>query len=139
MISGLAEAVSFERGRNKLKTVERELAPPAPEFSKAEIKRLRIEVLDCTQLEFASLLNVDIGTFAIGNKACESHPAPFTVFWRSFLRSPKLLRSGRVLKKMLSDEISSLLLIPQFDCDKACTRNLLINNQRTSGLLGREV
>jgi putative transcriptional regulator len=62
LISGLAEAVSFERGRNKLKTVERELAPPAPEFSKAEIKRLRIEVLDCTQLEFASLLNVDIGT-----------------------------------------------------------------------------
>jgi putative transcriptional regulator len=62
LISGLAEAVSFERGGTKLKTVERELAPPAPEFSKTEIKRLRIEVLDCTQLEFASLLNVDIGT-----------------------------------------------------------------------------
>ncbi len=62
LISGLAEAVGFERGETKLKTVERELAPPAPEFSKAEIKRLRIEVLDCTQLEFASLLNVDIGT-----------------------------------------------------------------------------
>jgi DNA-binding transcriptional regulator YiaG len=62
LISGLTEAVSHERGEKKLKTVERKLAPPAPEFSKAEIKRLRTQVLDCTQLEFASLLNVDIST-----------------------------------------------------------------------------
>lgn len=62
LISGLTEAVTHERGKTKLKTVERELAPPAPEFSKAEIKRLRTEVLDCTQLEFASVLNVDVGT-----------------------------------------------------------------------------
>jgi putative transcriptional regulator len=62
LISGLTEAAAHERGETKLKTIERELAPPAPEFSKAEIKRLRTEVLDCTQLEFASLLNVDIGT-----------------------------------------------------------------------------
>lgn len=62
LVSGLNEAVKHERGETKLKAVERELAPPAPEFSKAEIKRLRTEILDCTQLEFASLLNVDIGT-----------------------------------------------------------------------------
>ncbi|MCX7977888.1 MAG: hypothetical protein N2578_02680 [Bdellovibrionaceae bacterium] len=62
LISGLTEAVAHERGEKKLKTVARELAPPAPEFSRAEIKRLRTEVLDFTQLEFASLLNVDIGT-----------------------------------------------------------------------------
>ncbi|MFZ4403252.1 MAG: helix-turn-helix domain-containing protein [Pseudobdellovibrionaceae bacterium] len=62
LISGLSQAVAFERGQVKLKTVERELAPPAPEFSKAQIKKLRTEILDCTQLEFASLLNVDIGT-----------------------------------------------------------------------------
>ncbi len=44
LISGLTAAVAHERGEIKLKTVERELTPPAPEFSKAEIKRLRTEV-----------------------------------------------------------------------------------------------
>jgi len=62
LIKSLGDAVAHERGEIKLKTVERELAPPAPEFSKAQIKRLRVEVLHFTQLEFASLLNVDIGT-----------------------------------------------------------------------------
>lgn len=62
LVKGLTDAVAFEKGDLKLKTVERELAPPAPEFSRAEIKRLRTHVLHFTQLEFASLLNVDIGT-----------------------------------------------------------------------------
>lgn len=62
LVKGLTDAVAFERGETKLKTVERELAPPAPEFSRTEIKKLRIEILHFTQLEFASLLNVDIGT-----------------------------------------------------------------------------
>lgn len=62
LIKGLGDAIAHEHGDIKLKTVERELAPPAPEFSKAQIKRLRVEVLQLTQLEFASLLNVDVGT-----------------------------------------------------------------------------
>jgi len=62
LISGLIEAVAHERGEIKLKAAERELTPPAPKFSRTEIKRLRTEVLVCTQLEFASLLNVDVGT-----------------------------------------------------------------------------
>lgn len=62
LIESLTDAVAYERGEKQLKTVERELAPPAPEFSKSEIKKLRTEILHYTQLEFASLLNVDIGT-----------------------------------------------------------------------------
>lgn len=62
LIDGLRHAVAHERGEEKLKTVERELAPPAPEFTKNQIKKLRTEVLHYTQLEFASLLNVDVGT-----------------------------------------------------------------------------
>jgi len=62
LIDGLKQAIAHERGEIKLKTTERELAPPAPEFSKADIKKIRVEVLRYTQLEFASLLNVDIGS-----------------------------------------------------------------------------
>lgn len=62
LIESLDDAVAFERGDRKLKTSERELTPPAPEFSKAQIKHIRTEILKYTQLEFASLLNVDIGT-----------------------------------------------------------------------------
>ena len=62
LIDGLTHAIAHERGQKKLKTVERVLAPPAPEFSKNQIRKLRTEVLQYTQLEFASLLNVDVGT-----------------------------------------------------------------------------
>ena len=62
LIESLTESLAFERGQTKLKTVERELAPPAPEFSKSDIKKIRTEILHCTQLEFASFLNVDLGT-----------------------------------------------------------------------------
>ena len=62
LIQGLQEALAHERGDTQLKTVERVLAPPAPKFSKSEIKKLRIDILHYTQLELASLLNVDIGT-----------------------------------------------------------------------------
>ena len=34
LIDGLTAAVAYERDEAALKTVERELAPPAPEFSK---------------------------------------------------------------------------------------------------------
>jgi putative transcriptional regulator len=62
LIESLTDAVAHERGELELKVVERELAPPAPEFSKNEIRKIRTEILHYTQLEFASLLNVDIGT-----------------------------------------------------------------------------
>ena len=62
LIKSLNDAVAYERGEKQLKTVERKLAPAAPEFSKIEIKKLRTEILRYTQLEFASLLNVDVGT-----------------------------------------------------------------------------
>ena len=62
LIESLNSAIAHERGEIKLKTVDRELAPPAPKFSKNQIKKLRVDVLHYTQLEFAFLLNVDIGT-----------------------------------------------------------------------------
>ena len=62
LIDGLKQAIAHERGEIKLKTAERELAPPAPEFSNSEIKKMRVEVLNYTQLEFTSLLNVDISS-----------------------------------------------------------------------------
>lgn len=62
LISSLKEAVDHKRGKVKLKTVSRSLAPPARKFTKAEIKYLRSDVLHLTQLEFASLINVGVGT-----------------------------------------------------------------------------
>ena len=62
LIESLNSAIAHERGEVRLETVERELAPPAPEFSKNQIKQLRTQILHYTQFEFASLLNVDIGT-----------------------------------------------------------------------------
>lgn len=62
LISSLSEALDHKRGNAKLFSTERELTPPAPKFSKSEIRKLRTEVLKLTQLEFASLLNVDLGT-----------------------------------------------------------------------------
>jgi DNA-binding transcriptional regulator YiaG len=62
LIDGLKHSIAHERGQIKLKTTERELAPPAPEFSKSEIKKMRVDVLHYTQLEFASLLNVDVSS-----------------------------------------------------------------------------
>lgn len=62
LISSLSEALDHKQGSAKLLSVERELTPPAPKFSKSEIRKLRTEVLKLTQLEFASLLNVDLGT-----------------------------------------------------------------------------
>jgi putative transcriptional regulator len=61
LIKGLEDALAYERGEKKLKSIHRTLTPPAPQFSKEKVRKLR-ELLGYTQLEFASLLNVDIGT-----------------------------------------------------------------------------
>lgn len=61
LIRGLESAAAYEKGELKLKTVKRSLTAPAPTFSKNEIRKLR-DALHLTQQEFASLLNVDIGT-----------------------------------------------------------------------------
>lgn len=61
LIGGLKDALAFEKGEKMIKTTQRTLTAPAPLFTKNEIRKLR-EVLGITQLEFASLLNIDIGT-----------------------------------------------------------------------------
>ncbi len=61
LIRGLESAVAYEKGELQLKAVKRTLTAPAPTFSKKKIRKLR-DALHLTQQEFASLLNVDIGT-----------------------------------------------------------------------------
>ncbi len=62
LIESLNSAVAHERGDLKLKSTKRQMPAPAPIFSKNQIKKLRVDILRYTQLEFAALLNVDVGT-----------------------------------------------------------------------------
>ena len=92
LIDGLKDAVAHERGEIKLKTVERELAPPAHEFSKAEIKNLRIVILQFTQLEFASLLNVDVGTIRHWEQGLRKPSGSVNRLLEIILKKPDILQ-----------------------------------------------
>ncbi len=62
LLASAQDAVAYERGEKALRTSRREIARPAPEFSKTEIKKIRENTLKLTQVEFAQLLNVDVST-----------------------------------------------------------------------------
>ncbi len=62
LIKGLKDARDFEKGTKKLKSQTRKLPAPAPEFKGNEIREIREEVLEMTQVEFAIVLNVAVGT-----------------------------------------------------------------------------
>jgi len=62
LIKGLEEALEYEKGNKKLKTNFRELPPAAPNFSANQIRRLRKELFDMTQEDFAVVLNVSLAT-----------------------------------------------------------------------------
>lgn len=62
LIKSLKDARDFERGKKKLKSHTRELPAPAPEFKSREIREIREKVLEMTQVEFAIVLNVAVGT-----------------------------------------------------------------------------
>lgn len=98
LIKGLSDALAFERGEIKLKTVARELSPPAPEFSKAEIKKLRTQLLHMTQLEFASLLNVDIGTVRHWEQGLRKPSKSVYRLLEIILKRPKIVQELRTHK-----------------------------------------
>lgn len=62
LIRGLKEALAYERGKKKLKAVHRELPSPAPSWSQDEIRKIRREVLNVSQPDFAVFLNVKTPT-----------------------------------------------------------------------------
>lgn len=62
LIKGLKDARDFEKGGKKLRSHKRELPAPAPEFKSREIREIRENVLEMTQVEFAIVLNVAVGT-----------------------------------------------------------------------------
>ncbi len=61
LMESLEEVREHQAGRKKLRTTVRFLAEPAPIFRARQIKELR-EKLKLTQYEFASVLNVAVGT-----------------------------------------------------------------------------
>jgi DNA-binding transcriptional regulator YiaG len=62
MIDGLNEVLSYKRGKAKLVSRTREIPDPAPKWSSKEIKRLRENIFDMSQPEFAALLNIKTPT-----------------------------------------------------------------------------
>lgn len=90
LIEGLESALSHERGEVKLKTSRRKLAPPAPEFTKTQIKHLRIEILDCTQEELAALLNVDLGTIRHWEQGLRKPTSSANRLLQLFMERPEL-------------------------------------------------
>ena len=62
LIEGLEEVLAHKRGTKKLRGRVRELPEPAPHWNAREIKKLRTEILELSQPEFAALLNVKTPT-----------------------------------------------------------------------------
>lgn len=62
LIDGLQKARDYEKGQRTLRSRERALPLPAPEFSSGQIKDLRVKILGMTQDEFAKVLNVATAT-----------------------------------------------------------------------------
>src|SRR5580692_627523 len=58
LISGLKNALAYQRGKRTLKERTVELAAPAPKWTTARIRKLRNNVLHMSQPVFAALLNV---------------------------------------------------------------------------------
>jgi DNA-binding transcriptional regulator YiaG len=62
LITGLKEAVAIEKGRIRGRERERVLSRPAPRWTRQQIQKLRVEVFQMSQPEFASLMNVKPAT-----------------------------------------------------------------------------
>jgi len=62
LVRGLKEALEYERGQKKLKTTQRELPNPAPQWNQNEIRKIRREILNVSQPDFAVFLNVKTPT-----------------------------------------------------------------------------
>jgi len=62
LLEGLTEVLNHKKGSLKLKGRLKELPEPAPFFSVREIKKLRKDLYQMSQTEFAALLNVKVAT-----------------------------------------------------------------------------
>lgn len=62
LIEGLSEILDHKKGKRKLNGRTRELPEPAPAYSVREIKRLRTDLYQMSQMEFAVLLNIKVAT-----------------------------------------------------------------------------
>lgn len=62
LLKSLNEAEAMDHGGLKGRETKRALSRPAPKWSKAQIKKLRMEVFEMSQTVFASLLNVKPAT-----------------------------------------------------------------------------
>ncbi len=62
LIASLTEAVAYEQGKKKLRTVTLQIPAPAKQWRKEQIARLRREQFGVSQPVFASLLSVTPST-----------------------------------------------------------------------------
>jgi DNA-binding transcriptional regulator YiaG len=62
LISGLEDAVAYQRGKRTLRERAVELPAPAPKWTTASIRKLRNEILHMSQPLFAAFLNVKPAT-----------------------------------------------------------------------------
>jgi putative transcriptional regulator len=62
LISGLKDALAYQRGKRTLREHTVELPAPAPKWTTASIRKLRNEVLHMSQPVFAAFLNVKPAT-----------------------------------------------------------------------------
>jgi DNA-binding transcriptional regulator YiaG len=62
LITGLKEALAYQRGKRTLRERTVELPAPAPKWTTARIRKLRSDVLHMSQPVFAALLNVKTAT-----------------------------------------------------------------------------
>lgn len=62
LVRGLKEALVYEREYKNLKATQRELPSPAPRWNQNEIRKIRREILNVSQPDFAVFLNVKTPT-----------------------------------------------------------------------------
>lgn len=93
LISGLKDARDYERGKKKLHSKGRELPAPAPEFKKAEIKKIRTKILDMTQEQFAQALNVAVGTIRSWEQGVRRPEKASNRLLQILKENPKVLHS----------------------------------------------
>ncbi|PCI38460.1 MAG: transcriptional regulator [Elusimicrobia bacterium] len=76
LISGLKEAITFEKGRKKLRVSTIEIPEPARKWKKKEIVKLRKECLNVSQPIFASCLSVTVSAVRAWEQGQKSPGGP---------------------------------------------------------------
>ena len=93
LIKSLKAAREYEKGKKKLKTHLRQLPAPAPEFKKNEIKDIRQNILEMTQVEFAQTLNVSVQTVRSWEQGGRKPEQASNRLLQIIQQSPQVLKS----------------------------------------------